>query len=163
MAGNVIYHEEQTFGRWWVGVVIGVLAVPVAFIALESLARPVPLVPSLLSIALFVPIAAVFLLARLVVDVTLDDVRVSFHLLWPTRRIRVADIRRAHATQYSPLVDYGGWGVRLSWAGWAFNTGGAEGVLVETENGRPVMIGSRHAKELEAAIGRAIAERPDPT
>ena len=69
-----------------------------------------------------------------------------------------ADVRSAHATKYSPLL-WGGYGVHyMLLRGWAFNTGGSEGVLVETNHGN-VMIGSRRAKELEAAITRAITER----
>ena len=43
--------------------------------------------------------------------------------------------------------------------GWVFNTGGDEGVLVETTRGDRVMIGSQRAAELEAAIARAVADR----
>lgn len=49
--------------------------------------------------------------------------------------------------------------MRLSFRGWAFNTAGSEGVLVETNAGKRVMIGSQRAAELEAAIARAVTER----
>jgi len=52
----------------------------------------------------------------------------------------------------------GGYGVRLGFRGWAFNVSGDEGVLVETTDGSRLMIGSRHPKELEAAITRAKTE-----
>ena len=35
-------------------------------------------------------------------------IRVAFHFLWPKRRIRVSELRKAEATKYSPLLDYGG-------------------------------------------------------
>ena len=153
------FHEEQTFARWIPWVLVGIVAVPSAIAAAASPARPDAAYPTLAVILVFVIVAALFSAARLVVDVDRDRISVSFHFLWPTRRIGVADIRRAHATRYNALIDYGGWGVRLSFKGWAFNTGGSEGVLVETNDGKRVMIGSRRATELEAAIGRAVAER----
>jgi len=154
------FHEEQSFGPWLFWTLVAVVGIPVAFLAVESLFRPVPFVPSLIAIAIFIPIALVFFAARLVVDVTRDEIAVSFHLLWPTRHIPLASVERATAEWYNPLWDYGGWGVRYAFAnGWSFNTGGHNGVLVRTTDGKRVMIGSRRAKELEVAIAKAVAAR----
>jgi len=120
---------------------------------------PAAVFPLLIGPAVVAAIFALFALAKLVTDVDERGIHVSFHYLWPTRHIPLDDVRRAYATEYSALVDYGGWGVRLSWKGWAFNTGGAEGVMVETKSGQRIMIGSRRAADLEAAIAKAIAER----
>jgi hypothetical protein len=151
------FHEEQRFGRW-VWVVIAVIAVPVLIGALGAgQSGSGSVVAILVAPATIVAVLVLLALAKLVTDVDERGIHVSFHLLWPTRHIPFADVQRAHATAYSPLVDYGGWGVRLSWKGWAFNTGGAEGVLVETKSGKRIMIGSRRAKELEAAIAKASA------
>ena len=95
----------------------------------------------------------------MVVDVDESGVHASFHFLWPTRHIRFEDIKRATATRYNSLLDYGGWGVRLTPKGWAFNTGGSEGVLIETVKGKRIMIGSHRAMELKEAIARASAAR----
>lgn len=153
------FHEEQSFSRWLAWGLVAVVIIPAAAAVVEWLFRPGLLVPSLLSIAIFLPIAAIFFLARLVVDVDARGIQVSFHLLWPTRHIPLDDVQRARATKFSPLADYGGWGVRLSWKGWAFDTGGAEGVLVETKSGKRIMIGSRRARDLEEAIAKAIGAR----
>ena len=156
------FHEEQTFSRWIAWVIVALIGIPVAIALVESLVRPDVFFPSLMTIALFVAVAVLFFLARLVVDVDGDEIRISFHFLWPTRRIPIAAVRGARAQQYRPLAEYGGWGVRLGWRGWAFNTSGSEGVLVETSAGKRVMIGSRRAKELEAAIARARTEWSEP-
>ena len=155
----IYFHEEQTFSRWLAWGIVAVAGIPAAAAAIEWLFRPGVLLPSLVAILIFLPIAAILFLARLVVDVDGDGIDVSFHLLWPTRHINLDEVQRARATQYSPLGAYGGWGVRLSWNGWAFTAGGSEGVLVETTGGKRIMIGSRRAKELEDAIARAIAGR----
>src|SRR5882762_8869553 len=97
-----------------VGAVGAVIVIPVSFILFEALFRPGLVVPSLAAIVIVVPILVVFLPARLVNDVDRDAIRVTFHFLWPTRRIPLADVRRAHVEHYSPLWDYGGYGVRLS-------------------------------------------------
>ncbi len=120
-----------------------------------------PVLPSLVAPSILLAVVVLLLFARLVVDVDREAITVRFHLLWPTRRIPLADVRRAHATRFSPILDYGGWGVRLGVHGWAFNVSGSEGVLLERTNGSRLMIGSQRAKELEAAIARAIHHRVD--
>ena len=155
------FHEEQSFGPIWIVVLLVIAVVPGAFLALESTRHPVPFLGSVLALAIFAPIAVLFLAARLIVDVGRDAITVSFHFLWPTRRIALSNVRRAHVTRYDPLADYGGWGVRYGLArGWAFTTGGHDGVLVELNDGRRVMIGSRRADELARAIARGISDRP---
>ena len=72
-------------------------------------------------------------------------------------------MRKAEATTYRPFLDYGGYGVRLGFRGWAFNVSGNEGVLVETNDGSHLMIGSQRPKELEAAVARARATDKAPS
>jgi len=153
------FHEEQRFGPW-VWAVLVIVTVPVLVAAIGLAGRdPAAVAAILLGPLVVALITALFALAKLVTDVDERGIHVSFHLLWPTRDVPLDDVQRAHAMEYSPLWDYGGWGVRLSWKGWAFNTGGAEGVLVETKSDKRIMVGSRRAKELEAAIAKAIAAR----
>ena len=151
------FHEEQRFSMW-VFVAVALIVLPVLAITLLATARP-PAFPLPLLIIIVLPLLLIlmFALAKLVVDVDQSAVHVSFHFLWPARHIRLRDIRRAKATTYNSLVDYGGWGVRLSPKGWAFNTGGHEGVLVETVDGKRVMIGSHRSRDLERAIAQAVA------
>lgn len=154
------FHEEQRFARW-VWAVLAIVAVPVLIASAGIVGRdPAAAAAILLGPLVVAGVTALLAMAKLVTDVDDRGIHVSFHLLWPARHIPLEDVQRAHATEYSPLVDYGGWGVRLSWKGWAFNTGGAEGVLVETKSGKRIMIGSRRAKELEAAIAKATPAQP---
>jgi hypothetical protein len=41
------------------------------------------------------------------------------------------------------LLEYGGWGVRLGPAGWAYTAGGGEGVQLRLRKGIPVLIRSK--------------------
>ena len=152
------FHEEQRFGGW-VWALLAIVLAAVAGSALMGVDRPGTVSALLFAVAIVVFIAALFGLAHLDVDVDEQAIHVAFHMLWPTRHIALGDIRSARATQYSPL-SYGGWGVHYMFLrGWAFNTAGNEGVLVETNDGGRVMIGSQRAGELEAAIARALADR----
>jgi hypothetical protein len=73
---------------------------------------------------------------------------------FPTRRIPRAEIESAEACTYSPIGEYGGWGIRWSpWAGMAYNIHGNRGVRLRLTRGRKVLIGSDRPEELAAAIG----------
>ena len=152
------FHEEQRFGGW-VFAFIAIIGVAVLASAVMGTERPGAIPALVVGVSVVAFVALLFGLARLDVDVDREAIHVAFHMLWPTRHIPLGDVRSARATRYSPL-SYGGWGVHYMFLrGWAFNTGGDEGVLVETTGGGRVMIGSRRAGELEAAIARAVADR----
>jgi hypothetical protein len=149
------FHEEQRFSPWLIRTLLLIAVLPVAFVFfVRGVVLSVMIVPLIL-----LAVGVLLAFARLVVDVDREAITVAFHFLWPKRRIRISDVRKAEATKYSPLLDYGGYGVRLGFRGWAFNTSGDMGVLVETNDGSRLMIGSHRPKELEAAIEGAKREQ----
>jgi hypothetical protein len=68
------------------------------------------------------------------------------------RRIAYSNIRAAEARTYSPIREYGGWGIRYGAAGKAYNVSGNEGVQLRMANGERLLIGSQRANELASAI-----------
>ena len=147
------FHEEQRFHRGLVGVLLAVMIfVPAVAVGSIVIARPddawlLAIAPVMVAI-----VAALIALSHLDVAVTDDGVRIAFRYIWPTRRIRFADIAGVAVRRYRPLLEYGGWGVRLGPAGWAYTAGGGEGVQLRLRKGIPVLIGSKSPRELEAAI-----------
>jgi hypothetical protein len=105
-------------------------------------------------------VATLLYLARLTTEVREDGVYVKFfpfHLSF--RRFAWDEIERYEATTYSPLGEFGGWGIRWRPGRIAYNVGGDEGVRIYRPNGRTVLIGSRRPDELAAAIDAASAAR----
>lgn len=75
-----------------------------------------------------------------------------------SRLIRFDDIASAENVQYRPIRDYGGWGIRFSRNGMAYNMSGDRGVALKLKNGKRVLIGSQRSAELATAInsGRGL-------
>lgn len=94
-----------------------------------------------------------WLLYRMELDVRVepDALHVRF---WPfiRRRLPYPDIRSAEARAYSPLGEYGGWGIRYGRAGKAYNVSGSQGVQLALRSGERLLLGSQRADELAAAI-----------
>jgi hypothetical protein len=153
------YHEEQRFSAGIFGILIAViLFVGIATVLAVPSAPPDQAPLLLIGPCVVGLIAVLFTLSHLDVDVTDDAVTIAFRYLWPARRIAMKDIVGLEVKRYRPLIDYGGWGVRLGPAGWAFSTGGSVGVKLRLRSGFPVLIGTSRPQELEAAI-RAGVER----
>jgi hypothetical protein len=89
---------------------------------------------------------------KLVTEVRSDGVHVR---LFPFahRKIPFETIKVCEARSYSPLMEYGGWGVRWNpRKGMAYNVSGNQGVQLELSNRRRVLIGSQRPEELAQAI-----------
>jgi hypothetical protein len=79
-----------------------------------------------------------------------------FVRFWPFHRKWVVfgfdSIQKAEASIYSPLKDYGGWGIRYGRKGKAYNVSGNKGVLLTLKDGKNVLIGSKNHEVLCSAI-----------
>jgi hypothetical protein len=144
------FEEVQRFRqKWLVAVLLGTALL--VFYALRG-------APALISIPVYFLVLGVLALvfaSSLKTRVEEDAVSVRFfpfHL--SPRRFEFDVIESFHAENYSPIREFGGWGVR--WRPFsgkiAYNVSGSEGVRLKLENGKQVVIGSQKPEELEAAI-----------
>jgi len=100
-------------------------------------------------------------LAPLRVTLTPSELQVQFGRR--TRfRIALRHVVRAYARRYHPLREYGGWGIRSGRDGRAFTISGRGGVQLVLRSGMRVLVGSRQAAELAAAIRRITGCLGDP-
>ena len=117
---------------------------------------------------LLVPLAMWGLLGRLHVRVLTNALRVSFgqapliHKLIP-----ITDIEAVDAVRYSPLREFGGWGIRFGRGGKrAWTIRGNRAVRLKLRGGRELYVGSQRAELLAEQIrsvggGRALSLEPD--
>ena len=156
----VLFREVQRFRDvWWVmALVFGVAALQ-WYIFLGQIIggapvgnRPAPDgVVLLVWLLTGVGLPVLFLLLRLEVEVDPGGVTIRFVPLF-IRLIDRRDIAGAEPVTYRPLGEFGGWGIR-GWGGRvAYNVRGNQGVELTLRDGRRVLIGTRRATDLAAAI-----------
>lgn len=92
-----------------------------------------------------------FNILRLEVQVGIDRISIRY-IPMVSREITMLDIDYFEAREYSPLKEYGGWGIRGVSQKKAYNTYGKEGVELTLRDGSTIMIGSQKAGELEESI-----------
>lgn len=164
---DVRFEERQSFGVLFVIIMVAAVG---GVVGAEVLAfgagKPLNLLRDL---AIAVP---VFLLlmnpSRLTTRVTDDCVYVRLGVWVPffVKRIPLASIRGCRSITYRPLLDAGGWGIRMGrFEGgrlWYYNARGDRGVLLELDGTRCV-IGSQQPDDLVYAITTAVREREGRT
>lgn len=158
-----LYRETQRPRQWWLWVVVaGVTGLAWwAFIQQIIVGRPFGSNPSpdwgvwLLWAFIGLGLPCLFLIMGLVLEVAPDRIMIRLRP-FRTRIIPLVEVQELQARKYSPVKEYGGWGIK----GWsrkniAYNMSGDEGVELTLHDGRRVMLGSQRAAELAQVIEMA--------
>ncbi len=86
-------------------------------------------------------------------EITEDYIRVRwFPLQRKPRVILWTEVKKAELRNYSPLTEYGGWGLKGSRKNRAYNVTGDRGLQLELNDGTKVLIGTRKSETLEALL-----------
>ena len=104
-------------------------------------------------------IALDIIMGLLFVSIKLETVVIQNELYiryWPMvysyKLIPLEDITSIQSVTYSPLGDYGGWGIRGTKKNRCYNAQGDQGVLINYTNGNRLLIGSQKPDELESTL-----------
>ena len=157
------YREEQAFRQWW----IWLLILAAAALQWWGFYQQIVLgeawgsnpAPDWMMIALWLGVGIglpfFFWYMRLVVTVSEESIDIHYRPLI-RRRIPVAEIDVAEARRYSPLSEYGGWGIRRLSTNKAYNVSGNRAVQFLLADGSRVLVGSQRADDLALAIAAAM-------
>ena len=167
VTGSVLFSETQRFRQWWIVAVLGVIALGSLWAFVQQVVIGEPFGDNPASDGWLIAIVVVFgmglpafiLSISLRTEVRRDAVLVR---LWPIHRnwvrIPVATVHEAAAVTYSPIREYGGWGLRYGPNGKAYNVRGNRGVRIVHGSGERLLIGSQRADDLARAIAAARGE-----
>lgn len=72
------------------------------------------------------------------------------HIKWQT--ISWDKVESAEIRSFSPLKEYGGWGLRYNKLGKAYTIKGNQGLQLHLKDGKNILIGSNRAEELEIIL-----------
>jgi hypothetical protein len=162
---DVVFREVQTMRRWWIWLLTILIAVVPWWAFIQQIVyskqfgdHPAPDFLIWIIFILFgIGLPWLLFSIKLITILRPNQLVINFFPL-NSKKINLADIKFVEARQYHPLRDYGGFGIRWSpGKGMAYNTSGNTGVMVETNDGKKVLIGSQKADELVAAIKRMTA------
>jgi Family of unknown function (DUF6141) len=161
MNSPVLFREVQRFRQWWLWlvIIIGPLTIWYStyrrFILGEHYEKkPTPdglMVALWLLIGIGLPL--LFYSARLITEVRTDGIYIRFFPFhFSFLRFGFDSIKVYEARTYSPIGEYGGWGIRYGWNGKAYNVSGNQGVQLELNNGKRILIGTHHPLDFMSAL-----------
>ncbi len=104
-----------------------------------------------LFIILMIGISFLFLKMKLITEVRDDGLYIHFFPLL-RQHIRFENIENCEVRSYSPIKEYGGWGIRYGLKGKAYNVSGNHGVQLKLAGDKRLLIGSQRPEELAHAI-----------
>ena len=141
-----LFEEKQKFNQWWLWVIL--LSFPIISVGPFD-DNEINVYHVLIGIA----IPLLFYFPELRIKVNEDGLHYQFfpfHLKFHT--IKMDEIESFKAMEYSPLKEYGGWGIRYGFKGKVYNVSGNKGVKIFLKNGSNIMFGSQKYKELAKAL-----------
>jgi len=88
---------------------------------------------------------------KLITEVRSDGLYIRFYPM-SQRVVPYETITSCVPRTYSPIREYGGWGIRWGRSGRAYNVSGNQGVQLKFSEDKPLLIGSQRPEELANTI-----------
>lgn len=151
MTENPQFYEKQTFRQWWLWLIIifivgfslyTVLENPASFTTNELI------IPTAVSLLIFL----LFFIIKLETKIDTLGIRVRlfpFHLQF--RYFPWKNIQKVYIREYSPITEYGGWGLRFGMfgKGKAYNISGNLGLQIIFKDQKKLLIGTQKSVEMK--------------
>ena len=107
------------------------------------------------------PLLAIILFRLLTLETIINEEGIHYRFRPFQRKpkiIKAEDVLHFEVKKYSPLKDYGGWGIRLGSfnKGKAYNVSGNMGVLFEFKNGKKFLLGTQKPSDIRSALERLM-------
>ena len=153
-----VFIEEQRFDQWWFYLLLiaSFLITSVMVVKEWELEQGnEPKISLILFILLLIMIHGLVFLLKL--KTRIDDKGIYYQFFpfhFSNKVIPWSQIERAYIRKYNPILDYGGWGIRLDFGskGKAFNVKGNKGLQLELKNGKRILIGTQEESELNRVL-----------
>ncbi|NVK50267.1 MAG: hypothetical protein HWE09_10880 [Cyclobacteriaceae bacterium] len=153
-----IFNESQTYRGTWLMYVLLMTEIPM-FILVFIIMKASNTDPNEIAFASAIIIGVVglsfFLLMNLRLESRIDEAGVHYRYVpfinkW--RTIPRSKIRAIEVVSYSPISDFGGWGIKGNRTTKAYSIIGDKGLSIHTDEKKKIMIGTQKAAELKAFL-----------
>ncbi|MBK0403483.1 hypothetical protein I5M27_10840 [Adhaeribacter sp. BT258] len=159
MAAKILFSETQRFKQWWLWAIL-IFAAGIPFFAIyhemqkpEAFADGAVNAGLVLSMIVIIPLVALFMFIKLETRVTESGIAVKlFPLHLKFREFPWSEMEQIYVRKYSPLGEFGGWGLRYGFGGLAYNIAGNQGIQIVFKSGKKLLIGTQKPEEAAASL-----------
>lgn len=152
-----VFKESQGYVGTWVAYLIILLEVPVLILlsVLFYQAEDKGELGFALTLVVFIMGSVFLLIFNIKLQTRIDETGVAFKFTpfinqW--RKFNPEQIRSVQVIRYSPITDYGGWGLKGNSKTKVFSILGDEGLLLDIGEKKKIMIGTARGKELREFV-----------
>ena len=155
---KILFKENQKFNQKWLWIILSLATItPISMLILYEGFKLDTINFVLISIMLL-PLFLIYFI-ELRVEISRESLRYQFYPF----HLRVYQIKHDEIDTYdqiiySPLKDYGGWGINHTANGSVYNISGNKGVKMILKNGKKILFGSQKTKEFYQALDQLTGQ-----
>ncbi|SRR5690554_3036720 len=163
MQQKKLFEETQRFNQWWIWLIhlinIVMFLIFAAGVYIQVIkgdtfgSKPAPDAVLIGGAILLLLMCLILFVSSLKTYITKDKICfrfTPFHL--KEQEYLISDIRKMEVVKYSPIGEYGGWGIRGFGSDKAFNVKGSMGLRILFKDGKKRLIGTQKPDELQKVI-----------
>lgn len=148
MKSNLLFSEKQRFNQWWLWAIL--IGINLLFLCVAIFQPNIILT---LSFVFTLILTLLFLIFRLETHISEEKIYVRLYpLQLKYKEYKWSEISKCSIRQYSPIGEYGGWGLRGFGKNKAINISGNLGLQLDFINNKKLLIGTNKTKELTEAL-----------
>ena len=153
MEEKILFTEEQRFRQWWLWLLIIGLNGFISYkIFIQKDFGNSSKTTGIMIMLLVVSILVFFFTIKLKTIIYSDSIEIKFFPFGIHKVYKFQDIQKMEVIKYNPLLDYGGWGIRLG----AYNVAGNMGLKIQYKDKNKyeskIVIGTQKPEELSKII-----------
>lgn len=157
---QIIFKETQRFRQKWIFILLGIIILLFIYAIIQQTILKIPFgdnpAPTwLLGIFSLIPVLFLVLFYRSKLQLEISEKELTFHFRpfhKKAKKISWSEIQQAYTRKYSPISEFGGWGLRRGLKGKAYTTSGDFGLQLKLKNGTQILLGSQKVEELEQIL-----------
>lgn len=152
------FSEIQKFRQWWLWFIFAGIKGLMGFFIVTQVLFGEPFGDSvvdnaalLIGFLFMLILSLLFFIMKLETRISDSGIAVRFYpLQLKFRNYRWEDLEEVYLREYSPIVEYGGWGIRYSFTGKgkALNVSGRMGLQLVFKDGRRLLIGTSKPEDI---------------
>ncbi|WP_264522080.1 hypothetical protein [Flavobacterium sp. N1994] len=170
MEEKILFYEEQKFKQWWLWLLLIGLNGIFLFGIYQQIVEKVPFGDNptsdsglYIGFGLMLLLTLMFGFIKLQTQIKSDGVYVRFYpFRIQYRKYTWDNLNKLYVRKYSPITEYGGWGIRygLFGAGEALNVSGNQGLQLVTTNNAALLIGTNKPEALKEVLTQIGQYKP---
>lgn len=147
------FNETQRFTQWWLWLILVGVWSSMVYSIMTAPPQTDSAVYVSFGIGILLPL--LFWQMKLTTRITTEGIYVRFFPFHFKEKFFAWDtLSASYVRTYSPLMEYGGWGIKYSFKGngLVFNTAGNVGLQLNFKEGEAVLIGTQKGEEIKQVL-----------